>query len=149
MVCMWGAPRPKRQHYTGSNTPAWTLCLANIRFSLSKASRIFQRTTPSLSWNPPLLSFIAFRCPRLSLWEAGETRWDVLMGFLHDRPVLVASWTSTTLQLATVREPIHLSSTPYIRGSFRVMWLLMKRLKRRLGALEGERCSVLHGIMHG
>ena len=52
--------------------------------------------------------------------------------------ILVPSWASTTLQRATVMEPIHLSSTPYIRGSFPVTWscLLMKRVKRRLGALE-------------
>ena len=50
----------------------------------------------------------------------------------HDRLVSIASWTSTTLQLATVIEPIHAPSTLHIRGSFRVMWPLMKRLKRRL-----------------
>ena len=35
---------------------------------------------------------------------------------------------------------IHLVSTPYIRGSFRVAWpcLLMKRVKRPSGALESE-----------
>ena len=31
------------------------------------------------------------------------------------------------LRLATVMEPMRLSSTPYIRGSFRVMWALGKR----------------------
>ena len=46
-------------------------------------------------------------------------------------------------------EPIHLSSTPYIRGSFPVMWLLMKRLKRRLGALEKRMLQCASRIMHG
>ena len=39
-------------------------------------------------------------------------------------------------QLATMMETIHLLSMPYIHGSFQGMWLLMKRLRQGLGALQ-------------
>ena len=159
MVCMRAAPRPKRQHYAGSNTPRG-LCLANIQFTLSKASRILlQRTILSLSWNPPLVTVYHIPLPAPITAGCGRNEVGCLGGvpscyfaeqWDHDRLVLVASWTSTTLQLAAVREPIHLSSTPYrMHRSFRVTWPLVKRLKRRFGALESECCSMLHGIMHG
>jgi hypothetical protein len=52
---------------------------------------------------------------------------------------------STTLQLRTVMESIHLSSTPYIRGSFRVMWpcVFMKRVKGGCGRRKAGYFAVL------
>ena len=74
------------QDHKGNGTQVPThprgLCIANTQFAQREASRILQRTALSLSWNRPLCrSFIAFRCPRLSLQDVGETRRDVLLMF--------------------------------------------------------------------
>ena len=56
---------------------AWTLCLANIQFTLCKASRILQL---SLSWNRPLL--LTYRIPHPTPITAGCRRDEV--GYLDE-----------------------------------------------------------------
>ena len=110
-------------------------------------TRILQRTILSLSWNrlPVLLRHIHLAAPitagcgrsvvgcldEVLLHDSGSGIIIVVCpNFCVASSIPVASWALTTTQLATMMEPIHLSSTPYIRGSFRVTCpcLLMKRV---------------------
>ena len=135
-------PGPKRQRYTGSNTPRHRVdsSFGAHQSTHCKASCILQRNTLSLSWNRPLFLAHHIPLPAPIIVECG-TRWDVLTKFptvtlqnsgitidCGTSSIFIASWASTTLQLATMMEPIDLSSAPYIHGSFRVRWLLMKRV---------------------
>ena len=73
----------------GSGTQVLTHPTPRGLFVWRTSSSLFARLAassnklPLRSLGTPLLSsFIAFRHPRLSLRDAGETRWDVLMKFL-------------------------------------------------------------------
>jgi hypothetical protein len=139
VCCARGWLRPKRQWCTGLHSEAWAKIQSTHCNATPGRIRILQRTTFSLYWNRPRSSHSISRAYHCKMWEKGGgmscrgfsafARMTVGMMMVvfgntsrskHTSSILVASWVSTALHLATVMEHIHLSSTPYTCGSFRV-----------------------------